>query len=76
GTPGEATLAFGDHDQHRIGPILYYSYDFGRSLRPDPRRDDDGSIETSELTVGLGFLAGLNENTPDGTLKLSVELDF
>jgi hypothetical protein len=76
GTPGEATLAFGDHDQHRIGPILYYSYDFGRSLRPDPRRDDDGSIETSELTVGLGFLAGLNDNTPDGTLKLSVELDF
>jgi hypothetical protein len=76
GTPGEATLAFGDHDQHRIGPILYYSYDFGRSLRPDPPRDDDGGIETSELTVGLGFLAGLNENTPDGTLKLSVELDF
>jgi hypothetical protein len=76
GTRGEATLAFGDHDQHRIGPVLYYSYDFGRSLRPDPRRDDDGSIETSELTIGLGFLAGLNEDTPDGTLKLSVEVDF
>jgi hypothetical protein len=76
GERSEAALAFGDHDQHRIGPIFYYSYDFGRSLRPDPRRDEDGSAETSELTVGLGFLAGLNENTPDGTVKLSVELDY
>lgn len=76
GQRGEAALAFGDHDQHRIGPVLYYSYDFGRSLRPDPVRDEDGEVETSELTVGLGFLAGLNANTPDGTLKLSVEIDF
>jgi hypothetical protein len=29
GTPGEATLLFGDHDQHRIGPIVYYSYNLG-----------------------------------------------
>jgi len=28
------------------------------------------------MTVGLGYLAGLNENTADGTLKLSVEVDF
>ena len=76
GTRGEASLAFGDHDQHRIGPILYYTYDFGRSLRPDPRRDSDGSIESSEMSVGLGLLAGLNDNTPDATLKLSVEVDF
>jgi hypothetical protein len=76
GTRGEAARAFGDHDQHRIGPILYYSYDFGRSLRPDPMRNEDGEIETSELTIGVGFLAGLNDNTPDGTLKLSVEVDF
>ncbi len=76
GERGPAALIFGDHDQHRIGPILYYSYDFGRSLRPDPRRDDDGEIENSELTIGLGVLAGLNEDTPDATLKLSVEVDF
>lgn len=74
GTRGEA--AFGDHDQHRIGPILYYTYDFGRSLRPDPRRDANGEIESSEVSVGLGLLAGLNDNTPDATLKLSVEVDF
>lgn len=76
GRPGAAALTFGDHDQHRLGPVLYYAYDFGRSLRPDPRRDGDGEIETSELTIGVGFLAGLNRNTPDGTLKLSVEIDF
>lgn len=72
----EAALAFGDHDQHRIGPVLYYSYDFGRSIRPDPRPNAEGEVENSELTVGLGFLAGLNEDTPNGTLKLSVEVDF
>jgi hypothetical protein len=76
GTRGEAALALGDHDQHRIGPVVYYMYDFGRSLRPDPRRDEDGEIETSELTVGLGWLVGLNDDTPNGTLKLSVEVDF
>lgn len=76
GSPGEAARAFGDHDQHRMGPILYYTHDFGRSLRPDPRRDSDGSIESSEISVGLGLLAGLNNNTPDATLKFSVEVDF
>ena len=76
GTRGEAALAFGDHDQHRLGPILYYTYDFGRSIRPDPRRGDDGDIESSEMTIGVGFLAGLNDNTPNRTLKLSVEVEF
>ena len=76
GTKGEAALALGDHDQHRIGPVIYYMYDFGRSLRPDPRRDENGEIESSELTVGLGWLVGLNDDTPNGTLKFSVEVDF
>ncbi len=76
GERGEAALAFGDHDQHRIGPILYYTYDFGRSIRPDPRPGENGEIENSELAVGVGLLAGLNDNTPDATLKLSVEVEF
>jgi hypothetical protein len=29
GTPGEATVLLGDHDQHRIGSIVYYSYNLG-----------------------------------------------
>ncbi len=72
----DAAQFFGDHDQHWIGPILYYSYDFGRSRRSDARRDAFGNIENSELTLGLGLLADLNENTPDMTLKLSLEIDF
>jgi hypothetical protein len=30
----------------------------------------------ASVTVGVGLLEGLNANTPDHTLKLSVEVDF
>lgn len=79
GTTGHRNASarlFGDHDQHRIGPILYISHDLGRSLRSNARRDASGAFETSELTLGVGLLAGLNEATPDATLKLSLEIDF
>ena len=36
--------------------------------------DDDR--EGTSLNIGIGFLAGLNGKTPDGTLKLSIEVDF
>ncbi|MDX2307540.1 MAG: hypothetical protein NW216_04810 [Hyphomicrobium sp.] len=72
GDRGEAALAFGDHDQHRIGPIVYYTYDLGRDLVVQPNSANDGEEEASELTVGLGLLAGLNADTPDATLKMSV----
>jgi hypothetical protein len=73
----EAGVAFGDFDQHRIGPVLYHTI----ALEPDAvagtaSGDGEGDGKGSELTIGLGFLAGLNENTPDGTLKLSLEVDF
>jgi hypothetical protein len=38
--------------------------------------DAGEASEGSSVSVGLGLLAGLNENTPDATLKLSVEVDF
>jgi hypothetical protein len=62
GNPSESDLIFGDFDQHRIGPILYYNF------KPAP----DGP----EVAIGSGILAGLNNNTPDATLKLSVEVEF
>lgn len=71
GERGEATLLYGDHDQHRVGPVLYYELDLGRSLHPWQRKD-----ETSKMEIGVGYLAGLNANTPDGTLKLSIEVEF
>ena len=72
----EAGLAFGDFDQHRLGPIFYHTIDLEPDAAASAGRDGGKDEEGSELTIGLGLLAGLNENTPDGTLKLSVEFDY
>ncbi|MDX2257708.1 MAG: hypothetical protein NW205_02220 [Hyphomicrobiaceae bacterium] len=88
GTPGESARRFGDHDQHRAGPILYYArrLDAGRTVSPagesaeaeeaadiaDDGEEDEGTV----LTIGTGLLFGLNGNTPDATLKWSLELEF
>lgn len=86
GDSGNATASqglFGEHDQHRIGPVIYItrpvttlsagaieSRQAGNLEKMES--DDDGST----MTVGLGYFAGLNSATPSSTLKLSVELDF
>lgn len=62
GNPSESDLIFGDFNQHRLGPILYYNF------KTEP--------EGAEVSIGSGILAGLNNNTPDATLKLSVEVNF
>jgi len=67
GHRGEAARRFGDFDLHRLGPVLYWSV---------PLAPETGEEEGSELSIGLGLLAGLNDNTPDSTLKLSAEVDF
>ncbi|MCH9764450.1 MAG: hypothetical protein K0U34_00440, partial [Alphaproteobacteria bacterium] len=83
GTIGEEALLFGDHDQHRLGPIVYYTVDTGNSPRRAlglPALDDDGDGDDAgsgaTLNVGVGWFFGLNENTPDHTLKWSVEYEF
>jgi hypothetical protein len=83
GTPSEAAVAIGDQDQHRIGPVLYYTFKRDRmapvtamKLGAASEGDDDDDDEGTSATLGLGFLAGLNDNTPDGTLKLSLEIEF
>jgi hypothetical protein len=78
GHPSESAELFGDFDQHRLGPVLYYTYAFGGSSRNTSQLgpDDDADHEGVSLDVGIGFLAGLNGNTPDETLKLSIEVDF
>jgi hypothetical protein len=62
GDASESDLIFGDFNQHRLGPVLYYNF------KAEP--------EGAEVSVGTGILAGLNNNTPDATLKLSVEVNF
>lgn len=88
GTPGDEREAFGDHDQHRIGPLIYYSFSSGdrqglggvSQVRSSADGDDgqggDNDDEGIEVTIGTGLLFGLNENTPDTTLKWSVEVEF
>ncbi|MES9940802.1 MAG: hypothetical protein ABW104_10495 [Candidatus Thiodiazotropha sp. 6PLUC2] len=66
GSMGEEAQLFGDHDQHRIGPVFYYSGGLGA----------DSSEEESSVSVGVGLLVGLNGNTPDTTLKWSIEVEF
>lgn len=84
GARSEASEIFGDFNQHRIGPIAYYTiFPGGRGTGDDIARkaaklSEGGESDDKELsvTVGAGALFGLNENTPDTTYKLSVEIDY
>lgn len=69
GMAGSARAVSGDHDQHRLGPLIYYRFNAGGSFKGG---DDEGV----EVSIGLGMLFGLNEHTPDSTLKWSVEVEF
>ncbi len=74
----EANATFGDHDQHRLGPIVYYTVPlFGA---PGPAKaganEADEEDEGTTATIGVGYFVGLTEDTPDGTAKLSIEVDF
>ncbi len=93
GTPGENRALFGDLDQHRAGPVAYYTFfpgevgpgEVGSGSRVHAgaakalSADADGEKgEAKELSVsiGSGVLFGLNENTPDFTYKLSIEVEY
>ena len=98
--PGQAL--FGDFDQHRLGPVVYYRVhpDGGHTAPPGKKAglkavrkdDDDGKPgapgkdggqdgdkdggKDQAVSIGVGLLFGLNANTPDHTLKLSLEYNF
>jgi len=83
GHPSESAELLGDFDQHRAGPVLYYSLGLhgshGAGSLGEAAARAAGAGEEEEgatLTIGLGLLEGLNRNTPDHTLKLSIEVDF
>jgi len=83
GHPSESAELFGDFNQHRVGPVLYYSVGFGGSRGAEPSSSGSAMLagareeeEGATLTIGLGLLEGLNGNTPEHTLKLSIEVDF
>ena len=64
GNPSEEAKQFGDHDLHRLGPIAYFNQLF------------DVNEESQLLSIGLGIFVGLNSDTPDTTLKWSLEYEF
>ena len=68
GGRSDDALLFGDFDQHRIGPVLYWSW--------EPDGGMFGPNRESEVTLGVGTLFGLNDDTPTASLKLSMELTF
>ena len=76
GGRSEEAALFGDFDQHRIGPVVYWNFDPGLgSTAHAPEGDDDGDDE-KPVSLGVGALFGLNSNTPATTLKLSLEVFF
>ncbi len=91
GRPTEGALLFGDHDQHRAGPVVYHEWraggggDVGRgssrmskvaNVDEGKSGDDEEGEDGVLMRLGTGILFGLNDNTPDTTLKLSFEMEF
>ena len=82
GTPSDTAAEIGDQDQHRIGPVAYYTFKRDRMAPVTSMKlgaggeDDEDDDEGTSVTIGTGVLFGLNENTPDTTLKLGVEIEF
>ncbi len=74
----ESSLLFGDHDQHRIGPIIYYTVDtdWNPKMLLGTSQDSDDNDHQSSLNIGIGWFFGLNNNTPDHTFKWSLEYEF
>lgn len=72
GSPSESALRFGDFNQHRLGPVVYYARALSNSGNGAASDEDEGAT----LTIGFGVLEGLNSATADHTIKLSIELDF
>lgn len=64
GNRSEEAKLFGDHDLHRLGPIAYFNHSLG------------GEEDSQQFSVGVGLFLGLNNDTPDTTLKWSLEYEF
>ena len=81
GTRDEEALLFGDTNLHRAGPVLYYTFfpDRGGLSRAAGGASLSGDGEEAKelaVSIGAGTLFGLNENTPDLTYKLSIEVEY
>lgn len=71
GGRGEEAALFGDFHQHRIGPVVYWNF---TPAFVETHADDDDDEQM--LSLGVGTLFGLNDDTPSTTLKISLEAVF
>jgi hypothetical protein len=81
GTASDEAIAIGDQDQHRIGPVVYYSFKAGGSAAKAASDEDedtggDNDDEGTGVTLSAGVLFGLNGDTPDTTIKTGLEVEF
>lgn len=81
GNASESARAIGDLNQHRFGPVAYYTWN--RPTAAGAKDDDDKANggkddddDGGSVSLGVGVLFGLNENTPDTTLKTGLEFEF
>lgn len=75
GKRSDESALFGDFDQHRLGPVIYWNFTPEFAARHEAG-DDDGDDDEHMVSVGVGTLFGLNDTTPAATLKLSLEVVF
>lgn len=73
GGKSEEAALFGDFDQHRLGPVVYWNFEPSFGTARNGGGDED---RETEVSLGVGALFGLNDNTPSTTLKLSMEVTF
>lgn len=83
GRRSDASMVFGDINQHRAGLVGYYTFFPDERISSTRGREEslltnDDSDDEKELSVsiGAGVLFGLNEQTPDATYKLSLEVEY
>ena len=75
GSKNEAIELFGDQDHHRAGPVIYYTFK-GPQGPMKAGKDDDDDDAGGSVTMGVGVLFGLNDDTEDTSLKWSLEAEF
>lgn len=70
-----------DVDEHKLGPVIYYSRELeerGRHAVSMKDDDDDGDDEEEglEFEASAGLLFGVTDDTPDLTVKWNLGLEF